>query len=198
VTAAKNILWLPIVLVAGFELYAASLVLRPSVDATYRAYFIDKTSDCWPHVTPASYELGKDLSFTEGAPNLFFPNKGCGWFYPNAKGTWSYGPFSTMLFRFPGEDLPLTLTINAGAMVDAAHPNQRVEVSANGTKLGTLSFGSMEPEVRTVSIPAELGKTGSLDLRFDFPDARSGKELGPNEDAHLRAIRFVSMKIDKS
>jgi len=188
-------LWLPVALVSAFELFAAGLILRPSVDAPYRAYFIDKTSDCWPHQTEAAYTLGTALSFVEGKPNLFFPNKICGWFYPNAKGTWSYGAYSLLRFKFPAPAAPLRLTISAGAMVDAGHPAQRVAVSANGQPLVTLSFASTEPEAKTVDIPAPLAASGSLDIRFDYPDARSGRELGPNEDSHLRAIRMVSLTL---
>ncbi|MEO8884410.1 MAG: hypothetical protein ABI377_13510 [Devosia sp.] len=189
---------MPVALVAAFELFAASLILRPNVDAAYRAYFIDKTSDCWPHDTAADYMLGTTLSFVEGKSNLFFPNKICGWFYPNEKGTWSYGAYSLLRFKFSPPSTPLRLTIIAGAMVDAKHPAQRVAVSANGQPLAALSFAGAEPEMRTVDIPASLASSGSLDIRFDYPDARSGQELGPNEDSHLRAIRMMSLTIDRT
>jgi len=192
---SRSILWLPIALVAAFELYAASLVLRPNVDAAYRAYYIDKTSDCWPHETAAAYTLGTTLSFVDSKPSLFFPNKICGWFYPNDKGTWSYGSYSLLRFKFAAVASPLRLTITAGAMVDAAQPVQRITVSANGEKLTDLSLTGAEPETKTVDIPASLAASGSIDLRFDYPDARSGRELGPNEDSHPRAIRMVSLAL---
>ncbi len=188
----RSLLWLPIAVVAAFELYAASLILKPNVDAAYRAYYIDKSSDCWPHQTEAAYTLGTTLSFVDGKPNLFFPNKICGWFYPNSKGTWSYGSYGLLRFKFSPTAAPLRLTITAGAMVDAIHPTQRVAVSANGKALANLSFAQMEPETKTVDIPTSLAALGVLDIRFDYPDARSGRELGPNEDSHLRAIRMVS------
>jgi len=190
---ASPLLWLPIALVAALELYAASLILAPNVDAAYRAYYIDKTSDCWPHQTAAAYTLGTTLSFVDGKPNLFFPNKICGWFYPNDKGTWSYGSYSLLRFKFPPVAGGLKLTITAGAMVDATHPVQRVAVSANGQALATLTFTGAAPQTQAVDIPAPLAASGSLDLRFDYPDARSGRELGPNEDSHLRAIRMVAL-----
>ena len=142
---SRSILWLPIALVASFELYAASLVLTPNVDAAYRAYYIDKASDCWSHETAATYTLGTALSFVDSKPNLFFPNKICGWFYPNDKGTWSYGSYSLLRFKFAAVDAPLRLTVTAGAMVDAAHPTQRVAISANGQPLTDLSFTDAEP-----------------------------------------------------
>lgn len=191
------ILWLAIALVAGFELFATSLVLRPNVGATYRAYYIDKSSDCWPHETPANYTLGQTLTFIDGPGVRFDENKICGWFYPNDKGTWSYGRYSLLRFRFPPPGGALTLTLTAGAMVTPAHPRQDVAVSINGAALTTLSFDSVEPQSRTVVIPAALAAQGAtgLELRFDYPDARPGTELGPNEDSHLRALRMLSLTL---
>ena len=34
-----------------------------------------------------------------------------------------------------------------------------------------------------------------LELRFAYPNARPGDELGPNEDTHLRAIRMVALTL---
>ena len=193
-------LWPLVVLVAGLEIYAASLVLRPNVDPDYRAYFIDRSSDCWPHITPADYTLGETLSFVDGAPHQFFPNKICGWFYPDAQGTWSYGPYSLLRFRFEPTGTPLQLTLTAAAMVTPEFPVQRVEISAGDTVLTTLSFDSTGPQTRTVDVPTDLAASGAdgLTLRFDYPDARPGDELGPNEDSHLRAIRMVSLKLDQA
>jgi hypothetical protein len=80
-------------------------------------------------------------------------------------------------------------------MVDAAHPVQHVSVSANGTALGTLDFAAPTPTTRTLALPAGLAAKGSINLRFDYADARPGTELGPNEDPHLRAIRMLSLTL---
>lgn len=188
-------LWTACALVGLAELAVASLVLHPNVDPVYRAYFIDRSSDCWPHQTPASYVPGTTLSFVYGRGTPFDANKICGWFYPNAHGAWSYGRFSLLRFNFAPVDRPLRLTLAAGAMVSAAHPGQRVAISINGTRLGTLLFDTPEAVVKTLDIPAGLAASGRLDLRFDYPDARSGRELGPNEDPHLRALRMVALTL---
>lgn len=189
------LLWAAAALVALFELGMAGLVLMPRVDPVYRAYFIDRSSDCWPHQTDAPYTLGTRLSFIDGEANGFFPNKVCGWFYPGPSGTWSYGPYSLLRFRFAPTTQPLTLVLTAGAMVDAAHPVQRVAVSANGTPLGTLEFSSPAPQEQRLGLPASLAASGEIELRFDYPDARSGRALGPNEDSHLRAIEVTALAL---
>jgi hypothetical protein len=191
-------LWLAAGLVAAAELATASLMLWPRVDPAYRAYFIDKSSDCWPHQTPAAYVLGTRLSFVVGQRPDFMANKICGWFYPEPTGTWSYGAYSLMRFVMPPPGAPLVLTLTAGAMVIPAHPTQRVVVSVNGQELASLDFETTDPATRMAAIPEALADTGRLDLRFDYPDARSGREMGPNQDFHLRALRMVALTLSKS
>lgn len=195
-SARASLFWAAAGLVILVELAAVVLMLRPSVDPAYRAYYIDKTSDCWPHRTAAAYKLGTRLSFTvpPDGPE-FTPNKICGWFYPDAGGTWSYGRFSRLAFVFPPADLPLRLTIEAAAMVDATHPRQPVVVSANGQQVGTLAFSSPTPALQHLMLPPAIAATGRVDLRFDYPGARPGTAMSPNADPHLRAIRVVSLTL---
>lgn len=190
------LLWGAIVPVAGFELLAAILAGRHDADPAYRAYYIEKSTDCWRHTTTASYVLGTTLSFVAGRDPLFFPNKICGWYYPGPGGTWSYGDYSLLQFNFAPTGRPLRLWLTAGAMVNAAAPLQRVKVTANGAEIATLRFESNAPDLRTIEIPAAIARSGSIELRFDYPDARSGREMGPNEDPHPRAIRMVALTLD--
>jgi len=196
VSAARPLLlWVVAALVALAELYAASLVLHPDVDPAYRAYYIDRTTDCWPHVTDGAYVLGTPIGFVKGPHNTYARNKVCGWFYTDERGTWSYGRFSLLRFVFAPTAAPLRLTIVAGAMVDSGHPAQRVAIAANGRAVGVVRFTASLPETQQLSLPAGVGASGSIELRFDYPDARPGTELGPNEDPHPRAIRMVSLTL---
>lgn len=192
-----TLLWIAAMVVALAELGILILMLVPRVDPTYRAYFIDRSSDCWPHRTDAHYSLGAPLSFVNGKGTDFAPNKICGWFYPEAAGTWSYGSYSLLRFKFTPEPGPLTLTFAAGALVNEDHPVQHVVVSANNVPVGTLAFSAAEPAEKTLALPAGAGATGQVELRFDYPDAVSGRVLGPNEDSHLRAIRMKSLTLGK-
>lgn len=192
---ARWLLWFACGAVALLELGVAGLALRPRVEATYRAYFIDRSSDCWPHETPAAYTLGTTLSFIYGTGHDFAASKICGWFYPTARGTWSYGSHSVLRFVYAPGAGPLRLGLAAGAMVDGAHPVQRVVVSADGRQLATLVFDRPDAVVRQLTIPAELTGDGRLELRLDYPDARPGTALGPNEDPHPRALRMVALTL---
>lgn len=195
-SARASLFWAATGLAILVELAAVALMLRPSVDPAYRAYYIDKSSDCWPHRTAAAYTLGTRLSFTVPPQGPeFTPNKICGWFYPDAQGTWSYGAFSRLAFVFPPAELPLRLTIDAAGMVDAAQPRQPVVVSANGRPLGALSFDSATPVAQSLTLPATLAATGRIDLRLDYPAARPGTAMSPNADPHLRAIRVVALTL---
>ena len=195
-SARATLFWAATGLAVLVELAAVALMLRPGVDPAYRAYYIDRTSDCWPHRTAAAYKLGTRLSFTAPPDGPeFTPNKICGWFYPDARGAWSYGRFSRLAFVFPPADLPLRLTLEAAAMVDAAHPRQSVVVTANGKGLGTLVFASTTPAAQNLVLPPAIAATGRVDLRLDYPDARPGTAMSPNADPHLRAIRVVALTL---
>jgi hypothetical protein len=194
VTRAR-LLWGACLLLGLVELGVAGLALRPSVDDIYRAYFIDRSSDCWPHATAGEYELGTTLSFVSGRGPDFAPNKVCGWFYPTGRGTWSYGRTSLLRFRFTPADGPLRLTLAAGALVDAAQPAQRVAVSADGREVATLVFDRPDAVAKSVIIPADLAADGRLEVSFEYPDARPGTVLGRNEDPHLRALRMVALTL---
>jgi hypothetical protein len=193
--ARSRLLWIAAGLVGLAELAVAGLVLMPRAGPVYRAYFIAKISDCWPHQTDGHYTLGTTLWFATGHSPDFTPNKICGWFYPSAEGDWSYGDYSLLLLVFPPVETPLTLTLTATAMTTPAHPIQRVIVTANGATLGTVNFEGGAPQTKTLNVPAAIAGNGGMQLRFIYLDARPGTELGPNEDAHLRAIRMVSLTL---
>lgn len=193
----SRLLWAAVVPVVLLELGAAGLAFRNDMPAAYRAYYIDQTTDCWPHVTAGDYALGTTLSFVAGHEPLFFPNKVCGWFYPSPSGTWSYGRYSLLRFNFAPRSGPLRLRLVAGAMVNPDAPTQRVVVSVNGSRLATLSFTGVGTEVEDVTIPVDLAGSGRLEVRFDYPDARPGNELGLNQDSHLRAIRMVALTLGR-
>jgi hypothetical protein len=189
-----GLLWAGVAIVALAELVVTATILHPRVDPAYKAYYIDKSSDCWPHQTEGKYELGKELNFV-GYPDDFAPNKVCGWFYPRSVGTWSYGPYSELRFRFAPTDEALQLTLNGAGMVEPAHRVQHVEVTANDQKVGEMVFDSTTPVTKQLTLPAGIGKSGLVELRFDYPDARRGDEMGLNEDPHLRAIRVLTLKL---
>ena len=192
-----RLLWAAVLPVVLAELAATGLVFRHDMSAPYRAYYIDKTTDCWRHVTTGDYTLGTTLSFVSSKQPLFFPNKICGWFYPTDSGTWSYGRYSLLRFVFTPAGGPLQLRLSAGAMVSPVAPEQSVAVSANGRHLALLTFDRLAADDKQIEIPAEIADSGRIELRFDYQNARPGTELGPNEDPHLRAIRMVTLTLDK-
>jgi hypothetical protein len=191
------LLWAIAAVVVAAELGAASLVLRPNVDPVYRAYYIDQTSDCWPHQTDGDYAPGTELAFSSGQRAMADKVKICGWFYPIDDGTWSHGAYSRLRFRFPPVEGALLLSIDAGAMVDVAHPVQHVAVSVNGTPVDTLVFSAQDASNRLVRIPPELAAASAagLEVRFDYPDARPGTEMGANEDPRPRALRVERLTL---
>jgi hypothetical protein len=197
--AHRATLWTLTGLLLALEAAVVALALMPRVEPDYRAYYIDAETDCWPRASTGDYTLGSEISFLREQADEAAAIKVCGWFYPDADdGTWSHGAYSRLRFRFPPVATPLSLAITAGAMVNAAHPRQRVDVSIDGTAIGTIEFSTRDAETRSIAIPdAVAAKSGEgLEVRFDYPDARPGTEMGANEDPRPRAIRLEAVAIE--
>ena len=85
---------------ATVELAIFAMALRPQVDATYRARYIDGTSQCWPLPAYGAYTLGIVLNAVQGDVS---PGLGnilvCGWLDPAQEGIWSLGRESQLRFH---------------------------------------------------------------------------------------------------
>ena len=61
-SALRNI---AIVLLAAFELGVVWLVFNPNVSDRYRAYFIERSTDCWPGNPSGAIEPNQTISFAD-------------------------------------------------------------------------------------------------------------------------------------
>jgi hypothetical protein len=144
--------------------------MAPTVDPLYRAYFIDRSTDCFPIPVSGRYALGDRVSFGADGAAQRGPLARCGWRDPEAKGSWSDGNVSMLRFAVTsGSDLVLEL--NMQPYVDPDTMLQRVDVSVNGTGLGTLEFAGRTATRRAITIPATIGSSGLLDVTLTYPDA---------------------------
>jgi len=159
-------------LVLAAEAVVFLMAMAPAVDPQYRAYYIDRSTDCYPLPVSGGYQLGERVSF--GAPGAAqrVQLARCGWRDPEQRGSWSDGDRSMLRFAVSSpSDLLLQLTMQP--FVDALTPRQRVEVSANGTSLATLELTEAVPAKWEIAIPAAaIGSSGLLDITLAYPDAR--------------------------
>jgi hypothetical protein len=112
---------------------------------------------------------------------------------------WTDGTRATLRLR-PTHDLAQgsELQLRVGAFVPPQHPRQRVTVSLNGRRLGTIELTSAQvadgPATIRLPVPADAGSCGDeLFLQLDLPDAQSPKSLGLSEDFRRLGVAMVEL-----
>ena len=176
-------------LVALFELVVVWLMLHPQVPPDYRAYYIDKTTTCLNQPVSGQYALGTTVHFTPEDRDAAKLIRVCGWEGPTGDGNHAVGTSARLRFVYgePAAALTLQLAMAAIQKGGATVP-QRVEIVANGTPLGTVTFD--QPTPQQVSLPLPAPSDGRLELELRFPDA---VQMGPTDpDNRLRSIKLLS------
>ncbi len=183
---------------AAFELVVLWLALHPSVNADYRAFYLDQTTTCMNEPVRGTYHLGAVISFLPGHYDEALQVKVCGWEGPVGDGNHSVGEMSRLRFTFPetAENLVLRLTLTA--IPTAASLTQRVVLSANGVGFGQVAIPAQQTQSFEVPVPAAaLGRDGhQLDLTLAFPDAIRPEANDSN--TRKRAIKIVSAQLIKA
>jgi hypothetical protein len=180
--------------VALGEMAVLALALAPEVSADYRAYYLDRSTACWPRPTTGDYVLGQQLSFRDDSAA---GNTVCGWLEPFDAGTYSTGDRARLRFDFAVPDGGLMLGLVARGYVGPARLQQRVVVSANGQALGEIIFDSPDAAYHALAIPAEVAALDAegVTLQFDFPDAISPRDMGVNEDTRKLGILLETLSV---
>ena len=184
-------------LLAGFELFVGILILFPQVPEQFRAYYIDRSTDCWPFEVSGAYRLGATVSFVRPASPGIGNLKVCGWLDPEDTGTWSIGPEARLRFRVPPPVADLLLELDMLAFVATGLPEQVVNLTVNGSPLETLRLGPVSSGKKYFRIPRALvlENWGVVELWMQFPTARSPASLGINNDQRRLAVRLRSVRL---
>lgn len=188
--------WIGIVVVAGFELWVASLMLSPQVSAEYSDYYIARSTACWPRPVTGRYELGQVLSFRDDqAGRAASRYKQCGWVPPFEAGSWSQGSRARLRFAFAVPKQGVLLALDADGYIGPDHVQQRVEVQINGVAVDELVFNSLTQGFAGIVVTPELVALDpdGITVQFDFPDRISPAAMGVNDDVRelgmlLRAV----------
>jgi hypothetical protein len=188
-----------VALIALADLGVAYLVLNPRVADDYRAYYIDRTSSCFPRVITGYYPLGTPVTFVPGRSGYARDNiRWCGFKPPSTTGIRSFGDYGILKLKFPVPDDDLLLTFSSWTNTGADKPRREVKVVVNGEQVGTLVYTKRDRVDGKIVIPqrlAKLSKADGMEIRFDVP--RIGPPGTNSEpvtlELRLEALRLVAL-----
>jgi hypothetical protein len=188
-----------IALFGAFELVVIWLALNPKVADDYRAYYIDRTSSCFPRddsVANGAYEVGMPISFVPDRWGHTRDNlRWCGFIASSGQGIRTFGDYGIVRLRFapPAEDLLVTFTGFANA--NTKDPAREVTVVANGTPIGSVSFADGRRVTGELVVPARVAAAnpdGGLDLRFEVPRIAPP---GTNSEPVTLQLRLQALRV---
>ncbi len=116
--------------------------------------------------------------------------------YPDAAGSWSNGPDTTVRLTVPDLDQDVELSVLAGATsAPDKHPAQRVSVFANGEPVAEWIHETGAPQTDTAVIPKALLADGRLILRFHFSNAAAPSTYSDSKDIRRLALLFSQLTL---
>jgi hypothetical protein len=197
VTLSRAWLYGLVVPVVLFETAVAVLAFLPQVPDRFRAFFIDRTTDCWPIDVSGEYALGETVSYLPPKSAAQTGTMRCGWLGPQDTGTWSSGPESRLRFAVADPPADLVLDLELIPFVTDVQPVQTIRISVNGKGIDTIQLEGSEARHQMFSIPGEIVALGDerIDVDFQFPSAHSPARAGINADRRLLALRLLSARV---
>lgn len=187
--------------IAVFDAIVLYMVLFPQVAPDYRAYYIDRSSSCFPRIISGYYPLGEPLSFVPDRNGYALDTvRWCGFMPPSSTGIRSFGDYGIIRMQVPLPDDDLLLTFESWANTDSSKPERDVDVVVNGENVGTLQFTSAARINGKMIIPETVAKLGGKDehgndiLEIKFVVPRTGPP-GTNSEPITLQLRLESMRV---
>ncbi len=180
-----------------FGLAILVMVANPLVPAEFRAFFIDRSSDCMAIPVSGEIALNQPMSFQHSkSGDASRSLRVCGWIEPQDTGTWSTGPESRLLLDLESLVGDALLDFEIAGFVTEKFPQQEAIVSSGGVELAHWSFTKTEAIHQTLRVPHALANAkGGLALSFTFANATSPAASGINNDQRRLAIRLLSLLV---
>ncbi len=125
------------------------------------------------------------------------PYLGSGWSAPMSKGCWNSGPQAELIFHLEPVQSELLLKARLFPHIrPGAVPQQRVLVSANGTRLDEWIATRARTSTLATPIPKEISSSPQLTVKFDFPDATAPTAVEGGGDRRALAVMMSSFRLD--
>ena len=190
-----------VALIAIFDAAVLYMLLFPHVSDDYRAYYIDRSSSCFPRVITGYYPLGEPISFIQGRSGYKRDSiRWCGFMPPTNTGVRSFGDYGIfrVITKLPDDDL--LLTFSSWGNTDSSKPERDVDVVVNGEKVGMLAFKSAKRINGKMVIPRQVARLGGEDakgnsiIEIKFVVPRTGPP-GTNSEPQTLQLRLEAMRL---
>jgi hypothetical protein len=147
------------------ELATLAIAASPAVGPEYRAYYLDRSVDCYVAGDPRPVlEPGQPASFTDDSPFARCPTLYTGWRKPEPEGPRARGLSSELRVKLAGP-LPAASTVSLTLEASPSDRGQRIAVFAGGAQLDEFELQAGRNERRLVLAEAVQDE---LRLRFDL------------------------------
>lgn len=194
----SRLYWIAAVLLLAVEAAIVLLMLTPQVSADYRAYYLERSTSCWPRAVTGRYRLGQPVSFRDDPDGrAAIRHRQCGWIAPFEAGSWSRGDRARLYFAFDVPTAGVDIALLANGYVGEGHPSQRVAVSVNGVLLDELLFTPQSQDLRVLRVSPDVAglDAAGLTIQFDFPDRISPAAMGVSDDSRELGMLLAEMMI---
>ena len=181
-------------ILAAAEIVILALALNPTVNADYRAYYIDRSTTCLNRDSVGDYTLGATVSFRNGGGKKATSMKVCGWSGPAGDGTHSLGETSRLRVRLPSHRGSLRITMEMSAVIRPPQTTQRVVFSVNGVEAHQVTLMGKPSRIVSFAIPSAVANSEVFDITFDYLDGIPPHRFASN--TYKRAVRLLSFRID--
>ena len=141
----------------------------------------------------APYTYGTDVRFGEGGSEA--PYLKDGWSVPESGFRWTSAGQASLAMRVsaPPGDVLLRTTFAMALTGSPGPAAQRVVVSGNGRRLSEWVVKGAG--VQEATIPKDVLAGGTLDLRFELPDALEPARLSGSVDGRKLAVAVQSLSL---
>ncbi len=168
--------------------------VTPDVSQEYRAYFIERSTDCLNRTIDGQFMSGTESALTNAADLQGTRHiVRCGFRMPEADGSWTIGNVSRLFFTpTPSGAYRLDLNI-ADVASNAQSSQQHFEILANGHSLGTESLVQGKQYKLFLLLPSTVFQTEQLDVTLKLFHGSSSRTEPLSVGIKLSGVTLTRM-----
>lgn len=145
--------------------------------------------------TATPFPSGAEINFSVGGTSDQY--LGNGWAGAEGQGRWTNQNQASMTMWLGHPASQVKIRVKLWALVNANHPMQRLDATANGTSIAHWTFSDSLETTREIDLDPGIiaSNKGFLTITFSLPDAISPKAIGMADDTRNLAVFVEKMSV---